>query len=71
GYSLLYIFIKAIYWLTEKPFIIGGISIFFGYLYAAIRREERLFDKDMRKFLRKKHRKYLIQRISGLFKKNK
>ncbi len=71
GYSLLYIILKSIYWLPEKPFIIGGLSILLGYIYAAINREERLFDKDMRKFLRKKHRKYLIQKISNLFKKNK
>ena len=63
GYSLMYIFLKSIYWLSEKPYIIGGLGIFAGYLYAAIRGEKRLFDKEMRKFLRKKHRKYLLQKI--------
>ncbi|NOX48186.1 MAG: glycosyltransferase family 2 protein [Chlorobi bacterium] len=71
GYSLFYIFLKSIYWLPEKPYILGGASILTGYLYAAVTREKRLFDKDMRIFLRKKHRNYLMQKISVLFKKNK
>ncbi|MEZ5194854.1 MAG: hypothetical protein R2764_00165 [Bacteroidales bacterium] len=63
GYSLMYIFLKSIYWLTEKPYIIGGLGIFLGYLYAAVRGEKRLFSKDMRKFLRKKHRRYLAEKL--------
>lgn len=68
GYSLLYVFLKSVIWLGEKPPIIGGIGIFSGYIQAAITRKERLFDKDMRKFLRRKQRKYLSQRITQLFK---
>lgn len=68
GYGLFYIFLKSVFWLKQKPFIIGGISIFAGYIYAAIRREEKLFDKDMRKFLRKKQRFYLKDKLSGVFK---
>ena len=64
GYSLLYIFLKSIIWLKQPPFIIGGIGIFTGYIYAAIRGEEKLFDPEMRKFLRKKHRNYLKQKMN-------
>jgi hypothetical protein len=64
GYDPLYTLLKSVYRLAEKPIIIGGISIFLGYIYAAVRREDRLFDKDMRKFLRKKHRKYLNQKLT-------
>ncbi|MCD4665293.1 MAG: hypothetical protein K8R68_08470, partial [Bacteroidales bacterium] len=68
GYSFIYVFLKSIAWLREKPLIIGGLGIFFGYIKAAVTREERLFDKDMRKFLRKKQRKYLKHRLSQFFK---
>jgi len=71
GYSLDYTFFKSIYWLGEKPFIIGGISIFLGYLYAALRMESKLFDKEMSQFLRKKHRKYLKQKTKAIFSINK
>jgi glycosyltransferase involved in cell wall biosynthesis len=67
GYSLDYTFLKSIYWLGEKPYIIGGISIFLGYLYAAVRMETKLFDKEMSQFLRKKHRKYLKQKTKAIF----
>lgn len=67
GYSLGYTFLKGIYWLGEKPLIIGGISIFLGYLYAAVTMETKLFDKEMRQFLRKKHQKYLKKKIKATF----
>jgi glycosyltransferase involved in cell wall biosynthesis len=67
GYGPFYTFLKSVYWLKEKPFVLGGVSIFAGYIYAAIRMEPRLFEKDMRRFLRKKQRVYLKQKITGLF----
>lgn len=69
GYGLFYTFLKSIYRLAEKPVIIGGISIFLGYLYAFVKQEDRIFDKEMRKFLRKKQRVYLKQKINKLFSK--
>ena len=68
GYGILYTFMKSIYRLTEKPIIIGGISIFLGYLYAFITFEDRLFDKEMRKFLRKKQRVYVSLKLKKIFK---
>lgn len=67
GYGVVYTFIKSIYHLTEKPVIIGGISIFLGYIYAFIRQEDRLFEKNMRIFLRKKQKVYLKQNINKIF----
>jgi len=63
GYSPGYTFLKSMYWLGEKPFIIGGLSIFLGYIYAAIRNEKKLFDFEMRQFLRNKHKKYLREKL--------
>ncbi len=67
GYGLLYTFVKSIYRLFEKPIIVGGASIFLGYLYAFTLQEDRLFEKDMRKFLRKKQRIYLNQKFKSFF----
>lgn len=69
GYDPFYTLLKSIYRLSEKPVFIGGVSIFLGYIYATIIREKRLFDKDMRQFLRKKQRKYLKQKITGIFRR--
>ncbi len=69
GYGPFYTLTKSIYHLGEKPLFIGGISIFTGYIYAAIRNEKRLFEKDMRRFLRNKQKKYLRQKLKGLIKK--
>jgi len=69
GYGPFYTLTKSIYHLGEKPFLLGGISIFTGYIYAAVRNEDRLFEKDMRSFLRKKQSKYLKQKFNSLFSK--
>ena len=69
GYGIFYTFMKSIYRITEKPIIIGGISIFLGYLYGFITQENRLFDIEMRKFLRKKQKVYVIQKLKRIFNK--
>lgn len=69
GYGPFYTLTKSVYHLGEKPFILGGVSIFTGYIYAAIKNEDRLFEKDMRNFLRKKQSKYLKQKFTDIFSK--
>jgi glycosyltransferase involved in cell wall biosynthesis len=59
GYNFLYTFLKGIYRMTERPYLIGGFSLIFGYIYAYLKNEEKLFDPEMRKFLRKKQFYYL------------
>ncbi len=70
GYSLAYVLLKAIYRLFDAPILIGSIGLVGGYLYAFLIREKRLYDKDMRKFLRKRHRKYLIDKFTRIFRAN-
>ncbi len=70
GYSPYYIFLKSIYRLGDKPVIISGVSIFAGYLYAAITQEKRIYKKEMRKFLRKKQRVYFKNKVQGIFIKS-
>jgi glycosyltransferase involved in cell wall biosynthesis len=60
GYNFGYTVFKGIYRLPEKPVIIGGTSLIAGYLYAFITNEDKLFDKEMRRFLRKKQKSYFI-----------
>lgn len=63
GYNFFYTILKGIARLNERPYIIGGISLITGYIYAFFRNEERLFDKEMRIFLRKKQLHYLKRRF--------
>ena len=67
GYNVFYTILKGIARLNERPYIIGGISLIAGYVYAFLRKEEKLFDKDMRKFLRKKQSHYLALRLKKMF----
>jgi glycosyltransferase involved in cell wall biosynthesis len=68
GYNFFYTILKGIARLNERPYIIGGLSLIVGYVYAFLRNEDKLFDKDMRKFLRKKQFHYLMQKIKRLFR---
>lgn len=71
GYSFFYTFFKGIYRIPERPFLIGGVSLIAGYLYAFIKNEDKLFDKEMRKFLRKKQKKYFIAGLKRQFTNTK
>lgn len=64
GYNFFYTILKGIARLNERPYIIGGVSLILGYIYAFVRNEEKLFDKDMRRFLRKKQFHYLKRRLN-------
>lgn len=67
GYSLGYVCLKSIYKIFDKPLILGGLSILGGYLYSFLIREDRLYDKEMRQYLRKRHRNFLKKKIKSLF----
>ena len=60
GYSFIYTLLKAIKDTFAKPLIIGSIAKVSGYIYASIKGEDYIFEKEMRSFLRKKHRKILL-----------
>jgi glycosyltransferase involved in cell wall biosynthesis len=67
GYNFIYTVFKGLYRIPERPILIGGLSQIAGYIFAFVKREDRLFDKDMRKFLRKKQRIYFNQSIKRQF----
>ena len=64
GYNFFYTVLKGFARLNERPYIIGGLSLIFGYIYAFVSNEDRLFEKDMRKFLRKKQFHYLKRKFN-------
>jgi len=64
GYTLSYTLLKAAYRSFERPYIIGSLSLVAGYMASLIKGEGRLFDEELVRFLRAKHRKYLLDRLS-------
>ncbi len=65
GYSFFYMILKAMANIFSKPVFIGSLGKVTGYIYAAIARDSFLFEKDMRKFLRMKHRAFLKEKLFG------
>ncbi|NBC81808.1 MAG: glycosyltransferase [Bacteroidetes bacterium] len=63
GYALGYMLIKSVFHLFSKPAIIGSVGKISGYLYSAFKREKPFFEKDMRKFMRKRHRDFLLKKF--------
>lgn len=63
GYTFFYTLLKSIYHLTSRPFIISGVGLISGYIYAALRKEKRYYDPDMIVFLRKRQKKFLMQKF--------
>lgn len=53
GTGLLYITISAIYRLTWRPFILGGLAVWWGYVQSMVKRDKRLPDPELVKFIRK------------------
>jgi len=67
GYSFYYVLMKSVYRMFEKPIVISGLVMFSGYVYSFVVQEKRLFEKPMRKYLRKRQRQYLNEKIKGIF----
>ncbi|MFO7924695.1 MAG: glycosyltransferase family A protein [Bacteroidales bacterium] len=64
GYTFFYTLLKSLYHLTSRPFIISGVGLITGYIYAAFNKEERYFDREMIKYMRKRHRAYLLSKLN-------
>lgn len=60
GSSLFYVGAVSVYRMTERPFVIGGLGIFCGYLGSWIRRDARYDDRDYLRFFRKYERDSLL-----------
>lgn len=61
GSHPLFAFLRGIYRMLERPFVLGGLAFWWGYCLAAIRREPKIDDKALIAFLRKEQ----LQRLFG------
>lgn len=52
GTGLLYMLASAVYRIPEKPYVLGGLAILWGWLRSAIQQKPRYDDSEFRKFLR-------------------
>jgi glycosyltransferase involved in cell wall biosynthesis len=53
GSALYYVVAVAIYRMLEKPYVVGGLGILWGYLKSMFGRTPRFEDKEFRRFLRR------------------
>ena len=53
GTTPVYMAISALYRMTLRPRIIGGVAMAWGYFHSALTRKPRYEDQDFRRFLRR------------------
>jgi poly-beta-1,6-N-acetyl-D-glucosamine synthase len=56
---------RTFHQMSRKPYIMGGLGLFLGYIWAGLKREERLISKDLMDF----HRKEQMIRLKSFFRK--
>ena len=69
GYHPLYALASSIFRMREKPFIIGGVLIIFGYVRAAIQRIPRYDNLEFRAYLQSWQMDQLKARLEARFKR--
>ena len=52
--------VRTLFRIFEKPYILGSLSYFSGWMTSYINRAERLVDKDLAKFIRKYHYRRIL-----------
>ena len=62
-YSWPYLIAKSVDVMFRRPFFIGGLCVFFGFIKSGINGTKRLDDKDLINFIRREQRKKLLQKI--------
>jgi poly-beta-1,6-N-acetyl-D-glucosamine synthase len=55
---------RAAYQVTRRPYVVGGISLYLGYTWAAVRRVPRVVSPELLRF----HRQEQIDRLKSMFK---
>lgn len=59
---------RTFYQMTNKPIIIGGSLLFFGYAWANLRKVERPISTELMEFIRREQMKRLRNKVYGAFK---
>lgn len=60
GTGLLWMFATAVYRIPEKPYVLGGLAILWGWLKSALQGKPRYEDAEFRAFLRRYHWRALL-----------
>ncbi len=60
GTGFVYMVASALSRLNQKPYVIGGLTMIWGWLRSAVRRKPRYADKQFRAWLRTYHRRVLL-----------
>lgn len=60
GSDPLYFAATALYRMTQKPYVAGGLAMLWGYVRAALQRRPRLDDPGLRAFIRRYQRRALL-----------
>ena len=60
GTSLLFISASAIHRMTQRPYVLGGLAILWGWIKSALQRKPRYQDPEFRRFLRRYHWRVLL-----------
>jgi glycosyltransferase involved in cell wall biosynthesis len=60
GTGLLWMLATAIYRIPERPYVIGGLFILWGWLKSAVQGKPRYEDREFRRFLRRYHWRALL-----------
>ena len=61
GSAPYYVAAVALFRMTERPFVVGGLGIAWGYLGAMVRRDPRFGDREFRQYLRRFERVALLK----------
>lgn len=61
GTGFIYIAVSSIYRMSEKPYVLGGLAILWGWILSALRGNRRYEDADFRKFLRRFQMRALLK----------
>lgn len=61
GTGFLYMAASSLFRMREKPYLVGGLAMLWGWLLSAIRRRPRYDDSEFRQFLRRYQRKALLK----------
>ena len=60
GTGFLYMAASALARMNQKPYVLGGLAMLWGWLHSALRRKPRFENPEFRQFLRDYHRRVLL-----------
>jgi len=66
GYHSIFMILRGIYRMKERPYCLCGLAMIFGYFKSMAKREERVVEKEVIDYLRQKQ----IKRLLGMLKRS-